>query len=135
MVKEPTIAADVLAYNAAQLTTDREICDLLCTEISRNLPTAEHKIWHRHPVWFIDGNPVAGYSKLKDSVRLLFWSGQSFEEDSLVPEGSFKAAEARYTSVKDVNKKDLKRWLKKAQDIQWDYKNIVKRKGVLERLK
>ncbi len=135
MAKEPTIAADVLAYNAAQLTTDREICELLCTEISRNLPTAEHKIWHRHPVWFIDGNPVAGYSKLKDSVRLLFWSGQSFEEDSLVPEGSFKAAEARYTSVKEVNKKDLKRWLKKAQDIQWDYKNIVKRKGVLERLK
>ncbi len=135
MAKEPTIAADVLAYNATQLTTDREICELLCTEISRNLPTAEHKIWHRHPVWFIDGNPVAGYSKLKESGRLLFWSGQSFEEDSLVPEGSFKAAEARYTSVKEVNKKDLKRWLKKAQDIQWDYKNIVKRKGVLERLK
>lgn len=135
MAKEPTIAADVLAYNAAQLPADREICDLLCTEISRNLPTAEHKIWHRHPVWFIDGNPVAGYSKLKDSVRLLFWSGQSFEEEDLVPEGSFKAAEARYTSVKEVNKKDLKRWLQKAQDIQWDYKNLVKRKGVLERLK
>jgi hypothetical protein len=135
MAKEPTIAADVLAYNATQLTTDREICELLCTEISRNLPTAEHKIWHRHPVWFIDGNPVAGYSKLKDSVRLLFWSGQSFEEEGLVQEGSFKAAEARYTSIKEVNKKDLKRWLKKAQDIQWDYKNIVKRKGVLERLK
>jgi len=135
MAKEPTIATDVLAYNAAQLPTDREICDLLCTEISRNLPTAEHKIWHRHPVWFLDGNPVAGYSKLKDSVRLLFWSGQSFEEDGLLPEGSFKAAEARYTSIKEVNKKDLKRWLKKAQDIQWDYKNLVKRKGVLERLK
>jgi hypothetical protein len=135
MAKEPTIAADVLAYNAAQLTTDREICELLCTEISRNLPTAEHKIWHRHPVWFLDGNPVAGYSKLKDSVRLLFWSGQSFEEEGLIPEGSFKAAEARYTSIKEVNKKDLKRWLKKAQDIQWDYKNLVKRKGLLERLK
>jgi hypothetical protein len=135
MAKEPTIAADVLAYNAAQLTTDREICELLCTEVSRNLPTAEHKIWHRHPVWFLDGNPVAGYSKLKDSVRLLFWSGQSFEEEGLIPEGSFKAAEARYTSIKEVNKKDLKRWLKKAQDIQWDYKNLVKRKGLLERLK
>jgi hypothetical protein len=135
MAKEPTIAADVLAYNAAQLTTDREICELLCTEVSRNLPTAEPKIWHRHPVWFLDGNPVAGYSKLKDSVRLLFWSGQSFEEEGLIPEGSFKAAEARYTSIKEVNKKDLKRWLKKAQDIQWDYKNLVKRKGLLERLK
>jgi hypothetical protein len=25
--------------------------------------------------------------------------------------------------------------LKKSKEIQWDYKNIVKRKGVLERLK
>lgn len=135
MAKEPVIAADVLAYNAAQLPVDREICDLLCVEITRNLPTSEHKIWHRHPVWFLDGNPVAGYSKLKGCVRLLFWSGQSFEEEQLLPEGSFKAAEARYTSIKEVNKKDLKRWLQKAQDIQWDYKNLVKRKGVLERLK
>jgi len=65
---------------------------------------------------------------------LLFWSGQSFEEDSLAKEGKFKAAEKRYSSVEEVNTKDLKRWLKKSIDIQWDYKNIVKRKGVLERL-
>ena len=135
MAKEPTIAEDILAYSAAQQPADREICELLCVEITRNLPSAEQKIWHKHPVWFLDGNPVAGYSKLKGCVRLLFWSGQSFEEEHLLPEGSFKAAEARYTSIKEVNKKDLKRWLQKAQDIQWDYKNLVKRKGVLERLK
>jgi len=29
----------------------------------------------------------------------------------------------------------LKRWLTKAREIQWDYKNIVRRKGRLERLK
>ena len=68
-------------------------------------------------------------------MRLLFWSGQSFEEPTLQPEGKFKAAEMRYTSVEQVNTKDLKRWLKKCGDIQWDYKNLVKRKGVLERLK
>jgi hypothetical protein len=28
-----------------------------------------------------------------------------------------------------------RRWLKKSIAIQWDYKNIVKRKGKLERLK
>lgn len=78
---------------------------------------------------------VAGYSKLKDSVRLLFWSGQSFDEEQLQKEGSFKAAEVRYTLANQVNKENLKRWLNKARDIQWDYKNIVKRKGVLERLK
>ena len=126
---------DIPAYNNAQSAGDKEICDLLANEIDKNLPEAENKIWHRHPVWFLDGNPVAGYSKLKNCIRLLFWSGQSFDEPTLANEGSFKAAEARYTSVDEVNTKDLKRWLKKARDIQWDYKNIVKRKGVLERLK
>jgi len=126
---------EVQAYNDAQSKTDREICNLLATEINRNVPDAENKIWHRHPVWFLDGNPIVGYSKLKDSVRLLFWSGQSFYEPGLQKEGSFKAAEARYTSAEQVNGKDLERWLKKAREIQWDYKNIVKRKGILERLK
>ena len=41
-------------------------------------PHAENKIWHAHPVWFLDGNPVVGYSKQKVGVVLLFWSGQSF---------------------------------------------------------
>lgn len=126
---------DIQAYNTKQLPEDKAICDLLEQEISKALPEAENKIWHAHPVWFLDGNPVAGYSKLKESVRLLFWSGQSFEETGLQNEGSFKAAEMRYTSADQINTKDLKRWLKKARDIQWDYKNIVKRKGVLERLK
>jgi hypothetical protein len=125
---------DISAYNKKLSPADREICDLLATEICKHLPNAENKIWHAHPVWFIEGNPVAGYSKLKDSVRLLFWSGQSFEEPGLSNEGSFKAAEKRYTSAKEVKKGDLKRWLKKAATIQWDYKNIVKRRGVLERL-
>jgi hypothetical protein len=124
---------EVQAYNDALSDENREICNLLCNEINRGLPEAENKIWHAHPVWFIDGNPIVGYSKLKNCIRLLFWSGQSFEEEGLQPEGSFKAAEARYTSIDQVNKKDLKRWLKKSKDIQWDYKNIVKRKGVLER--
>jgi hypothetical protein len=122
-------------YNDTQLPGDKEICMLLAHEISKNLPEAENKIWHRHPVWFLDGNPVVGYHKLKNCVRLLFWSGQSFDEPGLQPEGSFKAAEARYTAADQVNTADLKRWLKKSKTIQWDYKNIVKRKGVLERLK
>ena len=126
---------DVKAYNNSQSTEDKKICDLLAQEINRNLPEAENKIWHAHPVWFLDGNPIVGYSKLKDCIRLLFWSGQSFDEETLKKEGSFKAAEIRYTSAKDINVNALRRWLKKAKAIQWDYKNIVKRKGVLERLK
>lgn len=125
---------EIKAYNDAQAASDKTICNKLAREIDSNLPEAESKIWHRHPVWFINGNPIVGYSKLKDSVRLLFWSGQSFDEETLLPEGSFKAAEARYTNAKEINTDDLKRWLEKSKTIQWDYKNIVKRKGVLERL-
>lgn len=125
---------DVCAYHGALSQEDRQIAEALYEVISKNLPDAENKIWHRHPVWFINGNPIVGYHKLKDCVRLLFWSGQSFDEPGLAPEGSFKAAEVRYTNTAQINAKDLKRWLKKGREIQWDYKNIVKRKGVLERL-
>jgi hypothetical protein len=129
------VSKDIKAYNNAQAKADKEICNLLCKEINDNLPKAENKIWHAHPVWFLDGNPIVGYHKLKDCVRLLFWSGESFDEKGLQKEGGFKTAGARYTSVDEINTKDLKRWLKKSIKIQWDYKNIVKRKGKLERLK
>jgi hypothetical protein len=128
------IHGDIRAYNATQAASDQRICDLLSKAIDRHLPDAENKIWHRHPVWFLEGNPVVGYSKLKDSIRLLFWSGQSFDEPGLVAEGSFKAAEVRFTSADQVVEQDLERWIKKSATIQWDYKNIVKRKGKLERL-
>lgn len=128
------MSEDIKAYNAALAEEDAAICNLLAKEICHILPEAENKIWHAHPVWFLDGNPVAGYSKLKGNVRLLFWSGQSFEEPGLKAEGKFKAAEARYTSVDQIDIELLHRWLEKARSIQWDYKNIVKRKGRLERL-
>lgn len=126
---------DTAKYNDAQAPGDQAICNLLAQQIDRHLPEAENKIWHAHPVWFLDGNPIVGYSKLKGCVRLLFWSGQSFEEPALKKEGTFKAAEARYTSVDQVDTKSLKRWLAKARDIQWDYQNLIRRKGRLERLK
>lgn len=127
---------DTRAYNNKQLKPDKETCNLLAKEISEHLPEAENKIWHAHPVWFLDGNPVAGYSKLKSGIRLMFWSGVSFDEEKLQKgTGKFKDASITYTSEEEVNTKDLKRWLKKAKEIQWDYKNIIKRKGVLERLK
>lgn len=126
---------DVTAYHTALTKDDKAIVALLHREIAKALPEAESKVWHRHPVWFLDGNPVVGYCKRKDSVRLMFWSGQSFKEKELQKEGSFKAAEIRYTVLKQINIKDLARWCALAQEIQWDYKNIVKRKGVLKRLR
>jgi hypothetical protein len=127
---------EIKQYNKSQSKPDKAICDLLAEEIDKNLSKAENKIWHAHPVWFLEGNPIVGYSKLKSGIRLMFWSGVSFEEEGLKPgTGKFKDASITYTSEEDIKIKDLKRWLKKAKEIQWDYKNVVKRKGVLERLK
>lgn len=126
---------EIQSYNNAQSVIDRAICNLLAEQIDSVLLEAENKIWDAHPVWFLDGNPIVGYSKLMGSIRLMFWTGQSFQEEGLTKEGSFKAAEARYTSIDQIQMNDLKRWLNKSREIQWDYKNIVKRKGMLEKLK
>lgn len=126
----------VQAYNDALEDADRSICDLLAQEIDRGLPKAENKIWHGHPVWFLDGNPIVGYSRQKAGVRLMFWSGADFGEAGLNVKGQkFKDASVFFNDVSKVDDSDLQRWLAKAQSIQWDYKNIVKRKGVLERLR
>jgi hypothetical protein len=127
---------EIQAYNDSQSDEDRNICNRLSAEINLNLPHAESKIWHAHPVWFLDGNPTVGYSRLKAGIRLMFWSGADFDEENLKPgTGKFKDASIIYTSAGQINTNDLKRWLTKSQNIQWDYKNIVKRKGKLERLK
>ncbi|MBL8014634.1 MAG: DUF1801 domain-containing protein [Candidatus Doudnabacteria bacterium] len=126
---------DIATYNDKLSPADKEICELLAAEIDKGLPEAESKVWHKHPVWFLGGNPIVGYSKQKAGLRLMFWSGASFEEAGLdVKGGKFKDASIFYTSIDEVSTDDLKRWLQKGREIQWDYKNIVKKKGKLERL-
>jgi hypothetical protein len=128
------MTSDIEAYHNAQTDGDRAICDLLRREIDVGLPRAASKIWHAHPVWFLEGNPTVGYSKQRAGMRLMFWSGADFDEPDLKPgTGKFKDASAFYASVSEVNIEDLHRWLEKSQRIQWDYKNLIKRKGKLER--
>ena len=130
------MAPEILEYNEKQAPGDRDVCDALADEIDRSLSGTESKIWHGHPVWFLDGNPIAGYSKQKPGIRLMFWSGADFEEPELNVLGKkFKDASIFYRDAADINKTALRRWLKKSKQIQWDYKNIVQRKGKLERLK
>lgn len=132
----PTLSKDISKYNNSQTAEDKAICELFAKEITTHLPEAENKMWHGHPVWFLNGNPIVGYSKEKKGLRLMFWSGDDFDEDGLDVKGKkFKDASKFYQSVNEINTEDLKRWLEKSRAIQWDYKNIVKRKGVLERLK
>lgn len=133
--RERAMHDDTRAYNEAQGPEERAICGLLAEHIDRGLPEAENRIWHGHPVWFLDGNPVVGYSRLKGCVRLLFWSGRSFAEPGLAKEGSFQAAEVRYTAADQVDTARLARWLAESRDVQWDYRNLARRKGRLERLR
>jgi hypothetical protein len=127
--------AEIQAYNNKQIIEAKEICDLLATTIDSELTEAESKIWHAHPVWFLNNNPIVGYSKQKAGWRLMFWSGADFKEEKLNVKGKkFKDASIFYTTVEQICTSDLKRWLKSSREIQWDYKNIVKRKGQLVRL-
>lgn len=127
---------EVKTYNESQGEEEKAICELLAQEIDRHLSEAENKIWHGHPVWFLDGNPIVGYSKQKKGLRLMFLSGADFDADGLNVRGEkFKDASVFYNDVSEINTEELESWLKKSRDIQWDYKNIVKRKGRLERLK
>ena len=126
---------EIKSYNDKQSVSDKEICEQLQTIIDSELDQAESKIWHAHPVWFLNGNPIVGYSKQKAGVRLMFWSGADFEEPHLNRLGKkFKDASLFYNSISEIQTEDLKRWLAKSKEMQWDYKNIVKRKGQLERL-
>jgi len=127
---------EIIEYNRNQLTNHQAVCDKLSEVIVKELVGSESKIWHAHPVWFLEGNPIVGYSKQKTGIRLMFWSGADFQEEHLkVKGGKFKDASLFYDGIDEISLEDLTRWLKKSIVIQWDYKNIVKRKGKLEKLK
>ncbi|MCB2068028.1 MAG: DUF1801 domain-containing protein [Erythrobacter sp.] len=126
--------ATIAEYHAAQVPQDSATMERLRRLIDAALPDAESKLWHAHPVWFLQGNPIVGYQAGKGGVRLMFWSGQSFATPGLEANGSFKAATRRYADEQAIDEAELGQWLVEARTTQWDYKNIVKRKGRLERL-
>lgn len=127
---------EIKKYIETLSANDQKICHVLTNEIANILTEGENKIWHSHPVWFLEGNPIVGYSKQKPGIRLMFWSGLDFNEEGLNVKGKkFKDAFIFYQNVSEIDLQELKRWIYKSIEIQWDYKNIVKRKGELIRLK
>ena len=128
------MVTDITAYNNRQLDEYKGICEILEQEINKGLPEAESKVWHAQPVWFLDGNPIAGYRVLKGRVRLMFWSGADFDEKGLEPgTGKFKDAHVEYTSPDQINTQDIQRWLSESKTAQWDYKNVIKNKGLVRK--
>ncbi|MEN9288117.1 MAG: hypothetical protein RLZ88_787, partial [Actinomycetota bacterium] len=90
---------DIAEYNEKLALEQRMMAEALVAAIASELPQAEGRVWHGHPVWFIDANPVAGYSLKKAGMELLFWSGQSFSAVGLRPVGKFKAAGVTFESL------------------------------------
>ncbi len=122
-------------YHQSLAPEQQAICERLAELITATLPEAEGKIWHAHPVWFLEDNPIVGYSLQKKGIRLMFWSGADFEEPLLAVRGEkFKDASVFYNAVEEIQSEDLQRCLEKARRIQWDYKNLIKRKGKLEKI-
>lgn len=127
------IAQDILDYESELDDAFAEIGSALSKLIVKALPKAEGKVWHGHPVWFLNGNPVVGYSLKKSGIEVLFWSGQSFKNAGLVAIGKFKAAKHEVPTLKALDKKQLATWLVEAEKIQWDYANLPKKRA-LEKL-
>jgi len=127
-----TTPADILAYDLKQTEADQAICRILAAAIEKVLPEAVGKVWHGHPVWFIDGNPVVGYHRQKASMRVLFWSGQSFDASGLTAIGSFKAAGFGIETLEDLDTDAFGALLAQARATQWDYKNLPKNRELVK---
>lgn len=115
-------ADGVSAYEKKQKPELAAVCKLLRQEIDGTLPMSGAKIYHSMPVWFIAGNPVVGFNvNAKKKVNLLFWNGQAFKDPDLEAVGKFYAAQVQFSDVEEIDKKKLKKWLKKAGKDIWDF--------------
>lgn len=117
----------IAAYSRAQAPVSRKICDLLRALIEKDLPKATSKVWHGSPVWFIDDNPVVGYSATAKTVNLMFWNGQAFDEAGLTPVGKYGAAQAKFGDQAELDPTVIRRWLKKAKSDVFDSKAFFKK--------
>ncbi|MCG3160274.1 MAG: hypothetical protein JMDDDDMK_01343 [Acidobacteria bacterium] len=123
----PNGADQIVAYSQAQPLALRTICDFLRELIDAALPKATSKVWHGSPVWFIDDNPVVGYSATAKAVNLLFWNGQAFDEAGLKPVGKHRAAQATFVAVAEIAPTVVRRWLKKARSDVFDSNAFFKK--------
>jgi len=126
--------SDIDEYNEKQTGETQKIVTFLRGEILRALPESQGKVYHAHPAWFMNENPIVGYDVSDHGVNILFWSGQSFQTPGLTAKGKFKAAGTTYTAVADIDGAQLQAWLEESKTVQWDYKNLRANNGVLTKL-
>jgi len=117
----------IAAYSQALTPQWRAICDKLRELITAALPDAASKVWHGSPVWFMDDNPIVGYSATAKAVNLLFWNGKAFGDPALQHVGKYRAAQAVFADTALLDPKVIRRWLKKAKSDVFDSKAFFKK--------
>ena len=119
----------VSLYEKKQISKHERICRKLRKEIDLAMPKALSKMYYAMPVWFIEGIPVVSYNATSEYVNLMFWNGQEFHERGLLAAGKYHAAQIKYTDASEIDEKSLRRWLKKAKSLLWDYHRVYKNTG------
>jgi hypothetical protein len=117
----------IAAYSQALTPELRAICEKLRELITAAIPEAASKVWHGSPVWFMDDNPVVGYSATAEAVNLLFWNGQAFGDPALQHVGKYRAAQAVFADAAQIDPKVIGQWLKKAKSDVFDSKAFFKK--------
>jgi hypothetical protein len=125
---------EITKFNNELDSSARAACDTIRELLDDALGREGSKLYHGAPVWFLDGNPIAGYSIKKEGIAVLFWSGQGFVEPGLRAVGKYKAAELLVPEGRAVPVEPMKKWLAESKRVMWDYKNLAKKQGVLEKL-
>jgi hypothetical protein len=118
---------EISDYADAQTSPFRAMCNALRALIDSALPGATSKVWHGSPVWFVDDNPVVGYSTSAKGVNLLFWNGQALGEPELQPVGKYGAAQAMFAAPDDIDGDAIRRWLQKAGANVFDSRAFFKK--------
>ncbi|MEN9706568.1 MAG: hypothetical protein RIS31_134 [Actinomycetota bacterium] len=124
--------SDIDDYNSVLESESRQVAETIRAMIGKTIPEAEGKVWHGHPVWFIAGNPVVGFSLKKSGIELLFWSGQSFPTVGLTPVGKYQAAGLQGLTNNNLGTLPIVQWLRESEQIQWDYKNLPKNRTLVK---
>lgn len=124
--------SDIHEYNNSLEESHKATAIELQKVIERTIPKAEGKVWHGHPVWFLEGNPLVGYSVKKSGMELLFWSGKSFTKPGLTPVGNYQAAGVNGLTPGSLDENPIEAWLQEAVKIQWDYQNLPKNRGLVK---
>lgn len=116
----------IAAYARTLSPAPRATCDALRKLIEAALPKATSRVWHGSPVWFLDENPVVGYSAGARGVSLLFWNGQAFDEPGLQPVGKYGAAQAVFAAAGDLEPAVVRRWLRQARANVFDSREFFR---------